>query len=87
MATLRRDFGLRLRQIRADLKKTQEEFAEIVGVSVDFLSLIERGRNSPSFESLEIMAKSLGRPVAYLFSFEAPKSSVEKRTRRARGKR
>ena len=43
----------------------------MLGISVDFLSLIERGRNSPSFEKLEIMAKGLGRPVAYLFAFDS----------------
>jgi transcriptional regulator with XRE-family HTH domain len=36
---------------------------------VDFLSLIERGRNAPSFETLEKMAKRLRISVADLFSF------------------
>jgi len=78
LATLRREFGRRIRQIRADLNKTQEEFAEVLGVSVDFLSLIERGKNSPSFGKLEIMAKRLGKPVSYLFSFDKPSSLLQK---------
>ena len=80
MATLRRDFGRRLRQIRDELQQTQEEFAEMLGLSVDFLSLIERGRNSPSFEKLELMAKGLGRPVAYLFVFDSAPYEGEIRT-------
>ncbi len=48
---------------------TQEQFAELVGISVDFLSLIERGRNAPSFETIEQMAKSLRLPVKALFEF------------------
>lgn len=28
-------------------------FAEYIGISVDFLSLIERGRNAPSFETID----------------------------------
>jgi transcriptional regulator with XRE-family HTH domain len=48
---------------------TQEEFAEFVGMSVDFLSLIERGRNAPSFETLDRIAKKLKLPVADLFTF------------------
>jgi Helix-turn-helix len=40
-------------QIRHERKLTQEQFAEHVGVSVDFLSLIERGINAPSFETIE----------------------------------
>ena len=35
----------------------------MVGMSVDFLSLIERGRNSPSFEKLELMARALKFPL------------------------
>ncbi len=42
----------------------------MVGMSVDFLSLIERGRNAPSFEKLEGMARALRVPVAYLFTFD-----------------
>ena len=38
---------------------TQQRFAELLDISVDFLSLIERGRNVPSFETLEKMAKRL----------------------------
>jgi transcriptional regulator with XRE-family HTH domain len=67
---LKKQFGLRLRQVRDDLDKTQEEFAEILGISVDFLSLIERGRNSPSFKKLERMSRGLQKPVAYLFTFD-----------------
>jgi transcriptional regulator with XRE-family HTH domain len=50
---------------------TQEQFAEALNISVDFLSLIERGRNAPSFETLERMAKRLKVPVAQLFTFDS----------------
>jgi transcriptional regulator with XRE-family HTH domain len=68
---LKKQFGLRIRQIRDGSDKTQEEFAEILGISVDFLSLIERGRNAPSFKKLERMGRGLGKPIAYLFTFDA----------------
>lgn len=48
---------------------SQEKFAEFVGISVDFLSLIERGRNAPSFETIEHIAKKLRVPVMVLFDF------------------
>jgi transcriptional regulator with XRE-family HTH domain len=48
---------------------TQERFAETLDISVDFLSLVERGINAPSFETLEKMAKRLRIPVAELFRF------------------
>ncbi len=70
MATLRKRFGKHLRLIRAQRGMTQEEFAEMLEISVDFLSLIERGRNAPSFETIERIAKRLRVPVADLFTFE-----------------
>lgn len=48
---------------------SQERFAEFVGISVDFLSLIERGRNAPSFETIEHLARKLRVPVMVLFDF------------------
>ena len=70
MATLRKKFGQRLRDIRLSRRMSQERFAETLGISVDFLSLIERGRNAPSFETLDLMAKRLRMPVADLFTFD-----------------
>lgn len=69
MATLRKQFGERLRQLRLTRRMTQERFAEALDISVDFLSLIERGRNAPSFETLDKIAKRLRMSVADLFSF------------------
>jgi transcriptional regulator with XRE-family HTH domain len=58
-------------------KLTQEEFAELIGISVDFLSLIERGINAPSFEVLEQMASALELTVRDLFDFrKLPANSV-----------
>jgi len=48
---------------------TQEKFAELLDVSVDFLSLVERGRNAPSFGTLDKFARRLRVPVADLFRF------------------
>ncbi len=70
MATLREKFGQRLRQIRLTRRMSQEKFAETLDISVDFLSLIERGRNAPSFETLEKIARRLRVPVGELFTFE-----------------
>jgi len=69
VATLRSKFGKRLREIRAQRRMTQEQFAEALDMSVDFLSLIERGRNAPSFETLDKIAKRLRMTVADLFAF------------------
>ena len=71
MTTLREKFGRRLRQIRTQRRMTQEQFAETLDISVDFLSLMERGRNAPSFETLDKLSKRLKLPVADLFTFDS----------------
>ena len=70
MTSLREKFGNRVRSIRLARKKSQEEFAELLEISVDFLSLIERGVNAPSFENLEAFSERLGIPVSELFTFD-----------------
>jgi transcriptional regulator with XRE-family HTH domain len=69
MPSLRKAFGKRLRSIRKARDLSQEGFAEMLGVSVDFLSLIERGINSPSFDRLEQISDRLRIPVKDLFDF------------------
>jgi transcriptional regulator with XRE-family HTH domain len=76
MPSLRRQFGSRLKAIRLDRGLTQDELAELVGISVDFLSLIERGINSPGFEVLERMADRLDMQVRELFDFRKTGRSV-----------
>ena len=71
---LREKFGDRIRSLRAARSFTQEQLAERAGISVDFLSLIERGKNSPSFENLEELADALEVSVAQMFSFEESSS-------------
>ena len=70
MATLKQKFGKRLRKIREQRRMTQERFAETLDLSVDFLSLVERGRNAPSFETLDKIAKRLRMSVSDLFTFD-----------------
>ena len=83
MSSLRRSFGQRLRAIRHEPGLTQEQFAELVGISVNFLSSIERGINAPSFEVLEQMADRLGLAVMALFDFKT-KSPPKRRPPGAR---
>lgn len=69
MSELRTKFGRRLRHLRRDKDLTQEQLAEAVGISVEFLSNIERGINAPSFDTLEKLAGILNTPVPELFRF------------------
>ena len=71
MPSLRDKFGQRLRVIRLARKLSQEQFAELLGISVDFLSLIERGINAPSFENLDAFSTQLKMPLSVLFDFDS----------------
>jgi len=48
---------------------TQQQFSELLDISIDFLSLVERGINAPSFESIEAFSIILGIPVKDFFDF------------------
>ena len=62
-------FGRKLRQIRRFKNLTQEQLAEAIGVSVEFISNIERGINAPSFDTLEKLSEFLNVSYVDLFNF------------------
>ncbi len=70
MSNLRILFGKRLRQLRRHKDFTQERVAEALGVSVEFISNMERGINAPSFETLEKLAVTFELPVSDFFTFD-----------------
>lgn len=69
MSELRNKFGRKLRKIRRDRDLTQDQLAEAIGVTLDFISRMERGQDAASFETLDKLAKALGVPVSELFQF------------------
>ena len=70
---LQKKLGRRIADLRRSRKLTQEQLAEALDCSVEFISLVERGVNAPSVASLENFAKVLKVEVKELFSFEEKK--------------
>ena len=70
---LQRKLGQRIAGVRKARKLTQEQLAETLGCSVEFISLVERGVNAPSVAGLEKFAKALKVEVKDLFTFEEKK--------------
>ena len=62
-------FGQRLRFLRKLEQMTQARLAEVVDVTVEHLSNIERGSSSPSFEMIMKLAGALDTTPANLFLF------------------
>lgn len=69
--------GKRIQELRKSRKLTQEKLAEIIGIDVVSLSKIETGRNYPTSENLEKIAKVLDILPFELYKFEIPKTSEE----------
>lgn len=59
MSDIRNHFAVELRAARQAAGMTQEDLAGATGTSVDFLSKLERGLNSPSLETLAALVKAL----------------------------
>ncbi len=70
---LQRKLGQQIASLRKARKLTQEQLAEAIGCSVEFISLVERGVNAPSVAGLEKFAKILKTEVKELFNFEDKK--------------
>jgi len=68
---LKHKFGKRLTSLRIRKSLTQEQLAEATGISVDFISLVERGLRAPSFRTLERLAAVLDVDVKELFNFDS----------------
>ncbi len=75
--------GGRIRALRQRLRLTLDEVASLAGISKPFLSQVERGRATPSLQSLTGIARALGVTMQYFV--EAP--SEAKSVRRADGLR
>ena len=70
---LQKKLGQRIATLRKKQGLTQEALAEVIGCSVEFISLVERGVNAPSVAGLQGFADALKVEVRDLFTFEGRK--------------
>lgn len=66
-AKLPKQLGKRIQKRRKELGFSQEELAEKIRVSRAYVGFIEQGRNTPSLEILEKIAKQLKISISDLF--------------------
>lgn len=67
-AKLPKSLGKKIQKIRKDRHLTQEELSEKIGISRAYMGYIEQGRNTPSLEVLDKIARVLKVPVSNLFN-------------------
>ncbi len=58
-AKLPKIIGKRVQKRRNEIGYTQEKLAETIGISRAYMGFIEQGRNAPSLEVLQKIAKAL----------------------------
>ena len=59
-------FASNVRRFRAKKKLSQKALADRIGISVSYVSMLERGQRSPPLETIEKLAKALGVPPGSL---------------------
>ncbi len=74
MTTL--EVGNRLRQLRQERDMSMRSLARASGLSTNALSMIERGRTSPSVSTLYKISEALGVPITAFFRLEPPRQEV-----------
>ena len=66
--TIRAQIGKRVRDLRITVPITQEELAAKTGISVSFLSMIERGERRPTLKTLVVISEAMGVTLSQFFS-------------------
>ena len=72
-------FGARLKSLRENSGWTQENLAERMSISSNYLSSIERGKENPTFDMLIKFSDALKVEMWELFDFEHEKGTKELR--------
>lgn len=72
-----KDIPVELRALRVAHRKTLATLAEASGLSVSFLSDVERGRTDPSLETLRKIAAAYGMELRVAFVWTADDESEE----------
>lgn len=70
------DVGTRLRELRQERGKSMRALARMSGLSTNALSMIERGRTSPSVSTLYKISEALEIPITAFFRTEPPREKV-----------
>ena len=68
MDLLTRRFAANVQRLRSKRKMSQKALADKVGISVSYVSMLERGQRSPPLETIEKMARALGVTPANLLA-------------------
>lgn len=70
------DVGGRLRELRQGIGLSMRALARMSGLSANALSMIERGKTSPSVSTLYKLATAMGIPITAFFREKSPQKEI-----------
>lgn len=70
------DVGGRLRELREERNLSMRALARMSGLSANALSMIERGKSSPSVSTLYKLAEAMEVPITSFFRTESPQNDI-----------
>lgn len=63
---LRKEIGLRVKNIRLNMNMTKQKMADLLGISGQYLGMIERGEGTLSVDKLKILCDMTGLSADYI---------------------
>lgn len=60
------EIGLRIKCVRINMGLNKEQFSKIIGISGQYLGMVERGRGSLTYDKLEKLCKLSGLSADYI---------------------
>ncbi|HWY05423.1 MAG TPA: helix-turn-helix transcriptional regulator [Candidatus Acidoferrales bacterium] len=72
------ELGKAIKLVRTASGRRQGEVAESLGVTSNYLSLVENGKREPSVSFLKRLGATLGVPVGFFFLWEGSETTTSK---------
>ena len=69
---MRKIIGGRIKSAREASRLSQGDFAKAVGLSAEYISLLEKGKRTPRFETLQKIAAFLNKDISFFFKDREP---------------
>ena len=63
---MKEEIGNRIKSIRNDMNMTKEEFAKMLGISGQYLGIVEHGKSCLSYEKLKILCEKSDYSADYI---------------------
>lgn len=74
---LKEEIGKRIKNIRLDMNLSKQDFAKLLGISGQYLGMVERGNGSLSFDKLQTLCNLTGLSADYILFGKDPILPIE----------